>query len=162
MGAQHEGTQKMANRTRSFILAGALGVLGLVVHFALPVSSAGTLIGDAVFLGMVVLVILSGMDAKRHQHKALIVGPLLGLIYGGLLGIGDLVYSPHGAAIVKTLQHRYPSATQAEIKDMLTLSNTPVARLGALISTVVIWVLLGLLFAWIGTLFVKKSGGSGS
>ncbi len=148
----------MTERNRWYILAALLGAAGLVVHFTLPMAAVGTLLNDIVFLGMVVLVVMAGMDAKRRGNKASRLGAVLGVIYGGLLGIGDVIYTPHGPAVVKLFERSYPSLTHREILSRVALLNTMSARLGALFSSVTVWLLLGLLFAWIGSLLVKNSG----
>lgn len=152
----------MTNKNRWYILAAALGAAGLVVHFVVPMSAVGTLLNDVVFLAMVVLVVMAGMGAKRRGEKAPRLGAVLGLIYGGLLGIGDVVYTPHGPAMIKLLQRSYPTLNHAEIMSRVALLNTFSARFGALFSSVVIWLLLGMLFAWIGSLVGKISGSGGS
>ena len=153
----------MTDRNRWYILAALLGAMGIFIHFALGTTAAGTLLADVVFLAMVVLVIVAGMNAKRRGQKAPRQGLLLGLIYGGLVGIGEFVYVPQGPAAVKLLQRAYPSASHARILAQLALLHTVSARFGSLITTLVIWGLLGLLFAWIGSFLVKidKTGPAG-
>ncbi len=153
----------MTDGNRWYILAALLGAMGIFIHFALATAAIGTLLADVVFLAMVVLIIVAGMNAKRRGQKAPRQGVLLGLIYGGLLGIGDVVYAPQGSAAVRLMQRAYPSASHAQIMAQLALLRTASARFGSFITTVVIWALLGLLFAWIGSLLVKRddTGGMG-
>lgn len=151
----------MTDRNRWYILAALLGAMGVIIHFALATAEAGTLLADIVFLGMVVLVIVAGMNAKRRGQKAPRQGLFLGLIYGGFLGIGDAVYVPQGSAAVKLLQRAYPNASHAQIMAQVALLQTGADRFGSLITTLVIWGLLGLLFAWIGSLLGKKTESDG-
>lgn len=147
----------MTDGNRWYILAGLLGVMGVFIHFAMATAALGTILADIVFLGMVVLVLVAGMNAKRRGQKAPRQGLFLGLIYGGFIGIGDIVYVPQGSAAVKLLQRAYPHASHAQIMAQMALLRTASARFGSLLTTVVIWGLLGLLFAWIGSLLAKKT-----
>ena len=138
--------------------AGVLGAIALILHFVLSISASASVIADLLYIALIVLLVLAGIDAKHNRKKPVGRGAMMGLIYGFLSAVGSVLYVPNAAVMTHLMHKELPALSSAELAHLVAISATMPARIGALATNMVISVIMGLLFAWLGSLFAKNPG----
>jgi ABC-type transport system involved in cytochrome bd biosynthesis fused ATPase/permease subunit len=139
--------------TNLYLGAAVVGVLAVIVHFAVPLTSSFyVLIGYVLDILIGIIVILIALRAKKTLDRAPLRASLAGVIYSLISGIGTLLFPPSAAALRRAMQQAGSTLTQAQMKAAFSLG----ARLFELVVAVIFGWLIALFVGWIASLFAQK------
>lgn len=148
-------TQRIRAVYIAFVL---LAIIKIVLGFVISPSAttASTEISYITLLLEVVLTAVVGWEAKRVGRRPALTGMYANLFYGVPQVIASFFTPVSLAQIEKAVKAQYPGYTQAQIHQaaQLTASARPVL----VIVQIVIFIVIGLFFGWIGSMFAKKPG----
>lgn len=134
-------------------------VLLAVIMIVLQVASGGSLsAGKAVFVDVVLLLLLglsalAGWEAKRVGRRPAIAGMYGMLFYGVPTAVSTLFIPVPTAQLLAAIRAREPNLSAAQVHAAAAYAASFV-RLGAVVD-VIAYILLGLLFGWIGSAFYR-------
>lgn len=135
-----------------------LAIIKIVLGFVISSSAttASTELGYITLLLEVVLTAVVGWEAKRVGRRPALTGMYANLFYGVPQIIASFFMTIPLAQIEKTIRAQNPSYTKAQVHQFAQLGAGTLHVLGVL--QIVIFVLIGLFFGWIGSLFAPKPG----
>ena len=134
----------------------ALGLFSFVFHFTAVGSTASALVGDVTYVALVILLALAGMHAKRTGVRPFGRGAAIGLIYGVISDIGSMLFPPTHGELVMEMHREFPTENAHRIALLVAQASTLDARIAALLTNIVVSVVMGMVFAWLGSLVAKK------
>ena len=136
--------------------AGALGLLSFIFHFVAVGSTASALVGDFTYVALVILLALADINAKRTGIRPFGRGAAIGLIYGVISDIGSVLFPLSHRELVLEIQKEFPTQNAHQIAQLVAEASTIDARIAALVTNIVVSVIMGVVFAWLGSLVAKK------
>ena len=138
-------------------LAAVAGFISIIARAFLFSSGTGAVVvGIVIDIALIVLIVLSVIEAKKHLDRATLRSSLVGVIYGGVTAIGSLLF-PVSAAVLRTsILRADPSIPSSVLNSQIALDTSTVMRvLQAVLAVVFSW-LLALLVGWIASKIVRS------
>jgi hypothetical protein len=137
--------------------AGALGLLSFGFHFVAVGSTASALVGDFIYVALVVLLALAGINAKRAGVRPFGRGAAIGLIYGVISDVGSILFPLSHHELALEMRREFPTQNAHRIAQLVAEASALDARAAALLTNIVVSVIMGVVFAWLGSLVAKKA-----
>lgn len=153
MSSQNPG----GSRLRIFYAAAfVLSVIAIVLNVMIGQTRLSSMpfISDIVLLLFIVIVAVSGWEARRTGRRPSLTGLYVGLFYGVPTAIYELIAPVNQAALMAAIHQQYPQYSGAQLHRAAVVAAG--AEHLAPIVVVIGAVLLGLLFGWVGSLFFRK------
>lgn len=146
---------------RQYGIGIALGIVGLIVRVATrPLSPASTWFQAVVEVLAVVILVWTGYVAKRRGLRPSQQAAIVGLLYGFVAGLGDVLNpTTYGdelrflSAREAALHHSILKMTRTQIVHDARLYTTAGAHWEAFFGSLLYGVVFGLLLGWVGSLF---------
>jgi hypothetical protein len=136
------------------VAAVLLGAVNLVAAATLPLGApARVFLGFAIFLAILAVLILTGLDAARAGLRPSWQAALAAVGYAVPSGLSAVLFPPTLAEVRAELRRAHATPYQLQTA---ALANTSAAHWSGLVIGVVVFATLGLVAGWVGSLFAGR------